>query len=393
MDTENTNCYTTRVKTFRHEQSAIMTNPLPQIGAASMRHWITLSLVLIYFGPAQEASPWQNEWEQTLRAAKKEGRVAVISDATTDVRDALTGPFTEKYGIAVDYFGVQGREIGPRVGAERKAGQYLWDVYIHGTTTGLTVMNPMGAFDPLEPALISPDVKDPQNWRNGILEFIDTGRRILVTTARQRGTIFINSDLVDPKEFKSYKDLLNPNWKGKLAMDDPSRSGPGQATFTFFYLHPELGPNFIRALAKQEITSLKDYAQEANMVGQGRYPVLIGTADFAVIARVRQGVPVKIIDPRQLKEGSDVSSSNGNLAVFNRAPHPNAAKIYINWYLSKEGQTSFARASGYVSSRLDVPTDHAEPWMVPIPGAIKSYGIEAVEVRRKVEALVRDVFR
>ena len=90
------------------------------------------------------------------------------------------------------------------------------------------------------------------------------------------------------------------------------------------------------------------------MVGQGRYPVLIGTADFAVIARARQGVPVKIIDPRQLKEGSDVSSSNGNLAVFNRAPHPNAAKIYANWYLSKEGQTSFARASGYVSSRLDV---------------------------------------
>ena len=176
-------------------------------------------------------------------------------------------------------------------------------------------------------------------------------------------------------------------------MDDPSRSGPGQATFTFFYLHPELGVNFIRALAKQEITSLRDYAQEANMVGQGRYPVLIGTADFAVIARARQGVPVKIIDPRQLKEGSDVSSSNGNLAVFNRAPHPNAAKIYANWYLSKEGQTSFARASGYVSSRLDVSTDHAEPWMVPIPGAIKSYGTEALEIRQKVEALVKDVFR
>ena len=52
--------------------------------------------------------------------------MAVISDATTDVRDALTGPFSEKYGFAVEYFGVQGREIGPRVGVERKAGQYLW---------------------------------------------------------------------------------------------------------------------------------------------------------------------------------------------------------------------------------------------------------------------------
>ena len=128
------------------------------------------------------------------------------------------------------------------------------------------------------------------------------------------------------------------------------------------------------------------------MVGQGRYPVLIGTADFAVIARARQGVPVKIIDPRQLKEGSDVSSSNGNLAVFNRASHPNAAKVYANWYLSKRGRR-LSRALPAMSPRLDVPADHAEPWMVPIPGAIKSYGTEALEIRQKVEALVKEVFR
>jgi iron(III) transport system substrate-binding protein len=347
----------------------------------------------VLIGRAEAGSAWQDEWERTLKAAKQEGRVAVISDATADVRDALTGPFRAKYGIEVDYFGVIGREIGPRLGAERKSGQYLWDVYIHGTTTGLTAMIPMGAFDPLEPALLLPDVKDPKTWRGGALEFVDPARQLLVATARQRGTIFVNTNLTDPKEFKSYKDLLNPKWKGKMAMDDPSRSGPGQATFTFFYLHPELGPNFIRALAKQEITALKDYAQEVNFVGQGRYPVLIGTADFAVIARIRQGVPVKIVDPTQLKEGSDVSSSNGNVALFNRAPHANAARVYINWYLSKEGQTAFARASGYVSSRLDVPTNHAEPWMVPIPGAIKSYGVEALEVRQKVEALVKETFR
>jgi iron(III) transport system substrate-binding protein len=354
---------------------------------------LALILLVIVIGRAEAGSAWQDEWERTLKAAKQEGKVAVISDSTADVRDALTGPFRAKYGIEVDYFGVAGREIGPRLGAERKSGQYLWDVYIHGTTTGLTGMIPMGAFDPLEPALLLPDVKDPKTWRGGALEFVDPARQLLVATARQRGTIFVNTNLTDPKEFKSYKDLLNPKWKGKMAMDDPSRSGPGQATFTFFYLHPELGPNFIRALAKQEITALKDYAQEVNFVGQGRYPVLIGTADFAVIARIRQGVPVKIVDPTQLKEGSDVSSSNGNVALFNRAPHANAARVYINWYLSKEGQTAFARASGYVSSRLDVPTNHAEPWMVPTPGAIKSYGVEALEVRQKVEALVKETFR
>jgi iron(III) transport system substrate-binding protein len=357
--------------------------------------WMLLAVMLFLLAArhAAAAPAWQEEWERVLKAAKAEGKVAVISDASADVRDALTLPFAEKYGIAVDYFGVQGREIGPRVAAERKAGQYIWDIYIHGTTTALTAMNPIGAFDSLEPALIMPDVKDQKNWRGGVHEYVDAARRILVVTARQRGIIFINSNLVDASEFKSYKDLLHPKWKDKIAMDDPSRSGPGQATLTFFLLHPELGVDFIRALAKQEILVLKDYAQEANMLGQGRFPILVGAADFTVIARAKQGVPVRIIDPRQLKEGSDVNSSNGNLAVFNRAPHPNATKVYVNWYLSKEGQTAFARASGYVSSRLDVPSDHADPWMIPIPGAIKTYGNEALDVRRKVEALVKEIFR
>ena len=168
---------------------------------------------------------------------------------------------------------------------------------------------------------------------------------------------FLQSQAGQPKEFKSHKDLLDPKWKGKLILDDPRRAGPGQATFTFFYLHPELGPDFIRALGKQQITILKDFAQEVDAIGQGRYPVLIGTADFVAIARAKQGVPIAIVDPRQLKEGTDVSPANGALALFNKAPHPNAAKIYINWLLSKEGQTVFARASGYVSARAGrVPT-------------------------------------
>jgi len=211
-------------------------------------------------------------------------------------------------------------------------------------------------------------------------------------TPFQRGTIFFNPKLVTPKEFKSHKDLLDLKWKGKLILDDPRRAGPGQATLTFFYLHPDLGPDFIRALGKQQITIMKDFVQEVDAIGQGRYPVLIGTADFVAIARAKQGVPVAIVDPRQLKEGTDTSPANGALALFNKAPHPNAAKIYINWLLSKEGQTVFARANGYVSSRLDVSTDHTEPWRIPQPGAIKTYTKAAMQVRDKLMPLLQEVF-
>ena len=351
-----------------------------------------LALLLSLLAQVSSAAEWQSEWESTLAAAKKENVVTVITDVTSAIRDALTISFQSKYNIQVDLFGALGREIPPRVLAERKAGRYLWDVFVHGTTTGLESMIPAAAFDPLEPALFFPDIKDPKTWRGGGLEFLDPNKTFMVMTPFQRGTIFYNPKLVSGKEFKSHKDLLDPKWKGKLILDDPRRAGPGQATFTFFYLHPDLGPDFIRALGKQQITIMKDFAQEVDAIGQGRYPVLIGTADFVATARAKQGVPITIVDPRQLKEGTDVSPANGALALFNRAPHPNAAKIYINWLLSKEGQTAFARASGYVSSRLDVPNDHAEPWRVPQAGSIKTYNRAAMQVKDQLMPLLIEVF-
>src|SRR5436309_9906655 len=332
------------------------------------------------------------DWESTLVAAKKEGKVSVITYVTASMRDALTLDFEKRYGIPVDLFGTAGREVAPRVAAERKAGQFLWDIYIHGSTTALEAMIPMGAFDPLEPALILPDVKDPKTWRGGAIEFLDPGKMVLVMTPFHRGTIFYNPKLVNAKEFTSHKDLLNPKWRGKMVVDDPRRAGPGVATFTFFYLHPELGEEFICALGKQQLTILRDYAQEVDAVGQGRYPVLIGTADFVAISRAKQGIPIAIVDARQLKEGADVSPANGVLALFNKAPHPNAAKVYINWLLSKERQTLFARANGYVSARLDVPTDHAEPWRVPQPGAIKTYTKAAQQAKDNLIPLLVEVF-
>ena len=315
-----------------------------------------LVLLLFAFAQIAPAAEWQSDWDNTLAAAKKENVVTVITDVTASMRDALTISFQSKYGLQVDLFGALGREVPPRVLAERKAGRYLWDVFVHGTTTGLESMIPAGAFDPLEPALIFPDIKDPKTWRGGGLEFLD------------------------------------PKWKGKLIMDDPRRAGPGQATLTFFYLHPELGVDFIRALGKQQITILKDYAQEVDAIGQGRYPLLIGTADFVAVARAKQGIPIAIVDARQLKEGADVSPANGSLALFNKAPHPNAAKVYINWLLSREGQTVFARANGYISARLDVPTDHAEPWRVPQPGAIKTYTKAAQQAKDNLLPLLAEVF-
>jgi iron(III) transport system substrate-binding protein len=350
---------------------------------------------LVFLGMTRSVSAamgWQGEWDLVLASAKREGRVAVLAGGGADIRDALTLSFRKQYGIEVEFFGAAGAQQSARVLTERRAGKYLWDVFVGGTTTALVSFIPTGAFDPLEPALVTPQLKDPKTWRGGGPEFVDETRQMLVMTPTHRVTFVVNSQLVDPKSFKSHKDLLDPKWKGKIVMDDPRVAGPGQATFTFFYLHPELGPNFIRALARQEPFIVKDAVQSVNMVGQGKYPILVGSRETILGGALRRGVPIAVVSPHQLRESTDVSPGNGNVALFNRAPHPNAAKVYINWLLSKEGQYLYGRALGYVSKRADVPSDYVEPWRVPQPGAIKTYTIEAMNQKDRIMSVLEEVF-
>src|SRR5262249_7838256 len=96
---------------------------------ASLNARLATIIILIQAAiPLCVRADWQDDWNEALNAARKEGKVAVITDVTAAIRDALTIPFQEKYGITVDLFGVLGREVPPRIAAERKAGRYLWDV-------------------------------------------------------------------------------------------------------------------------------------------------------------------------------------------------------------------------------------------------------------------------
>jgi iron(III) transport system substrate-binding protein len=355
--------------------------------------WTGLPAAFLFLLPlcVWAAPSRQAEWERTLEAAKREGQVSLLGTTGADVRDALTVPFEKAYGIRVEYFAGSGSQQASRVAVERRAGKYLWDIFVGGTTTGLVSMIPIGAFDPMEPALILPEVKEGKNWRGGELEFVDPKRQMFVMSPTHRAIVVVNTTAANPKSFTSYKSLLDPKWKGKIAIDDPRRSGPGQASFVFFYLHPELGPDFIRALARQELTIFRDPSQVLNMVGQGRYPILVGPRDTILVDAVRRNLPIGVVNPSDIREGSDISPGSGNVAMFNRPPHPNAAKVYLNWLLSKEGQSHHSRALSTVSKRLDVSYDHAEPWRVPRPGAIRTYTPEAMEVKDTMMSLLNEI--
>lgn len=341
---------------------------------------------------AAAAASASSEWDTIVAAGKREGKLAIMGPPGDQVRGVLVDNFQKQYGITVDFTALPGNQATGKINLERQAGQYNYDILVAGSAGSLDSLIPNKALDPLAPALILPEVKDPKNWRGNALPLIGPNGEILVMTPYQRGTLFYNKNLMKGDEIKSYKDLLDPKWKDKLQMDDPRRPGPGNATAIFFYLHPDLGPDFIKALAKQNVTLQNDYQQEIDIVGQGRAPLMIGAVDYLAEARMKQGAPIGIVEPAKIKEGTDVSAASGNVSIMNKAPHPNAAKVYVNWLLTKDEQEAYARANVFTDARSDVNADWVEPWRAPAPNAIRTDGEAGVAIRDKLIPLLKQAF-
>ena len=108
------------------------------------------------------------------------------------------------------------------------------------------------------------------------------------------------------------------------------------------------------------LTIVRSDEQLMDWLSLGKFP--IGLGGRSVDTAITQGLPVNQFLPGHMKEGSSVTAYNGTLSLFNRAPHPNAAKIAINWLLSREGQTAWLdynhkNGGRYDSLREDIPKD------------------------------------
>ena len=316
-------------------------------------------------------------WDSVLAKAKKEGQVTVFGPGTASLRRLMTKPFEERYGIKVDYEGGRGSSQRARITTQRRARAYLVDLWIagFGSMEGLDVPK---VFDPLEPALLLPDVKDPNNWKDGHLWHDPNDRRILAHTSKLSGGIAVNPGKIKPGQITSLKDLLRPEFKGKIISDDPRGSGIGQGLFSYLYLGKEFGfgPEFIERLMKeQKIVFNRNARQAANSIVKGRYLVWAAPNSRAVASLKEKGVP---IEHRCVESGQWLSIGGGGVGMLNRAPNPNAAVVYLNWLLGKEGQTHFSKGATTASRRLDVRATEIDPCFVPEPGK-KYFWVEARE--------------
>jgi len=185
---------------------------------------ITLFTLSMTFKPAAGAD-WKAEWENVVTAAKKEGKVAVYTTAPGEMRKALQSGFKEKFGIDVEVVSFRGGEMGARLLNERRAGIYLVDVFVGGSTTPMTQLKPGGALDPLDKLLVLPEVTNAKLWHQGKLWWIDQAHTVLMFLGFPVPNLAINTNMVKQGEIKTYKDLLDPRWKGKIVMNDPTVPG------------------------------------------------------------------------------------------------------------------------------------------------------------------------
>ncbi len=125
----------------------------------------------------------------------------------------------------------------------------------------------------------------------------------------------------------------------------------------------------------------------------GKYAAALAPDKSTTAALIRAGAPLAYAD---LKEPRPTSSGPGNIVVMDRAPHPNATKLFINWLLSKEGIAVYSKAHGYASTRLDVHTEGVDPIFMPKPGETilgEEYQLSKGEMRKLAAEIFRDLIK
>jgi iron(III) transport system substrate-binding protein len=312
---------------------------------------------------AADAKPsWQSEWDKTVAAAKKEGRLNFYVGRYGS--EKLLGEFRKEFPeIKIVTTNGAGNSLGTRIVSEARSGSMVADLFSGGAVTNFEILYKGKALDSIKSALLLPEVLDETKWYGGAHRYNDPEQQyVFIYIANPTSaSLYFNTNLVSPKDFKSYWDLVQPKWKGKFVSQEPTGTGIGPS-LQFFYYNPELGPEFLRKLfVDQQAVYSKDRRQMTDWLAQGKFALCLGCRDSEKASK--QGLPVDEMDMVDWKEGGHISSGGGSLGLIKGAPHPNAAKLFINWFLSRRGQIALQKYEDLYgeeppnSRRIDIPKD------------------------------------
>ena len=315
---------------------------------------LALSLVTSAFGTDAFA---QEDWAKIVEAAKQEGKVVAGGPPTAVLRKQYKDTFEKRFGIELELISAPGPRNANRAIAEFKAGVGYFDV-LHGGSGTLEPLLYGEMLAPFPDQMILPEVKDPKQWWGGHLweDNIKTNRYIYSFIADFSTPPYYNADIVKAEELSSYDDLLDPKWRGKIGFFEPRVPSAGQGLWAF--LMKVKGKDYLKKLADQKLFISRDGKQLADALAKGNIVVALGMSQRFIDPFTKAGINLKQL--KTIKEGIGGSNGFGTVAVMKNAPHKNAAKVYVNWLLTKEGQDLYGRALTQGTRRLDVDTKWLE---------------------------------
>jgi iron(III) transport system substrate-binding protein len=290
---------------------------------------------------------FEQEWSKLSVAAKQEGTVAIASGgAPSRQYRPVVEAFQKKFGVRVELSTGNATDTVNRILAERKAGKRTMDVALISSRESNQRLLPSESIIPLNPLLIHPEVLDKSAWYRGKHWYADKASAyvfIYHVSKEDKYESWYNTEKIKESEIASIKkqtDFFDPRWEGKIAgqgMGDPS----GIRQMIDSYFEPDRGPEWVRTYLLNPGVTFSDDRRilETWLVG-GRFPLYaVATGSEELIGLAKKGLPIKqTFLPKQ--QGVVRAGGSGCcISAFADAPHPSAAKLFINWFLSKEGQS------------------------------------------------------
>jgi iron(III) transport system substrate-binding protein len=314
---------------------------------------------MIVAGTASAQADWQKTWNDWVAGAKKEGAVSVLVPAGESYRESVQG-FSKAYpDIKLTVTAELIRDSLPRIQRERAANIHSTDVIIGAVTPVYFAWIPNGVLVDLKSVLIRPDVTDNSKWRCGYdWGWIDKAQKYTFAfTAVSPTDVYINRDAVSeadlPSQGATFDALLDPKWVNKISWQDPRVSGQGQSIAGMILMTH--GADFLKQyIVKQKTVFTADLRQQADWTVRNRYPIAMGLDDTALGDLQATGVG-KNVQPIHFKEILAMTPQYGVLGMFSNAPHPDAAKVFANWMLTRDAQDEYHRSIRSDSRRTDVP--------------------------------------
>ncbi len=306
-----------------------------------------------------------------VEAAKKEGKlVFYASFLGTKFHLEIIKGFEKKYGIPVELLDVRASEMRERIRTEQTTGKYLGDGVQNGAAT-LLRQEREGELQP------HGGVPNAANLVAGL-----TASDIRVPNYMLIYGILVNSNLVKPEdEPKSWNDLADPKWKGKILSDDMRAIGGGQVMFSA--LANAMGKDYLNKLGGQDIVFSRDVGADERRVARGEFPMRIPqlVSNYLLL----KGLPVRLVMP---KEGAPYIRFD--MAILKGAPHINAAKLFMNYYLSDEAQLLYAQG-GLVPLARGI-AEKVDPALRALEQS-KLMGTTDPDTQDSMLALARDIFK